>query len=223
MIRRPPRSTLSSSSAASDVYKRQVSTQSTGAATQSVMERGEMGGPSPGRKNHVDMVERAIEYALLLIGTPYAWWTGGAIPIAAPMWAEDAPAPDPTSVASVNCAGLTNLMLRSVEQPLPWAEHTGRGGTAAYGEVYARSGVAFALGERYPRGTLLLRRYRNVQDQGHVAVVLDDAGASANVLQSFSYGHPSESPGVSASYTVEESHAGGFYELAVLPEHWLTT
>eukprot|EP00828_Plagiopyla_frontata_P045119 TRINITY_DN7616_c0_g1_i8.p3 TRINITY_DN7616_c0_g1~~TRINITY_DN7616_c0_g1_i8.p3 ORF type:complete len:109 (+),score=27.88 TRINITY_DN7616_c0_g1_i8:100-426(+) len=29
MIRRPPRSTLSSSSAASDVYKRQVSTQST--------------------------------------------------------------------------------------------------------------------------------------------------------------------------------------------------
>eukprot|EP00658_Telonema_sp_P-2_P022812 TRINITY_DN1912_c0_g1_i4.p1 TRINITY_DN1912_c0_g1~~TRINITY_DN1912_c0_g1_i4.p1 ORF type:complete len:137 (+),score=32.95 TRINITY_DN1912_c0_g1_i4:109-519(+) len=31
MIRRPPRSTLSSSSAASDVYKRQVSTQSTGA------------------------------------------------------------------------------------------------------------------------------------------------------------------------------------------------
>eukprot|EP00658_Telonema_sp_P-2_P028293 TRINITY_DN216_c0_g1_i3.p2 TRINITY_DN216_c0_g1~~TRINITY_DN216_c0_g1_i3.p2 ORF type:complete len:106 (+),score=21.46 TRINITY_DN216_c0_g1_i3:84-401(+) len=30
MIRRPPRSPLSSSSAASDVYKRQVSTQSTG-------------------------------------------------------------------------------------------------------------------------------------------------------------------------------------------------
>eukprot|EP00658_Telonema_sp_P-2_P037784 TRINITY_DN2715_c0_g1_i5.p1 TRINITY_DN2715_c0_g1~~TRINITY_DN2715_c0_g1_i5.p1 ORF type:complete len:171 (-),score=26.60 TRINITY_DN2715_c0_g1_i5:186-698(-) len=33
MIRRPPRSTLSSSSAASDVYKRQVSTQSTGTHT----------------------------------------------------------------------------------------------------------------------------------------------------------------------------------------------
>eukprot|EP00656_Telonema_subtile_P019761 TRINITY_DN2096_c0_g1_i2.p1 TRINITY_DN2096_c0_g1~~TRINITY_DN2096_c0_g1_i2.p1 ORF type:complete len:135 (-),score=23.86 TRINITY_DN2096_c0_g1_i2:577-981(-) len=33
MTRRPPRSTLSSSSAASDVYKRQVSTQSTGFST----------------------------------------------------------------------------------------------------------------------------------------------------------------------------------------------
>eukprot|EP00658_Telonema_sp_P-2_P031632 TRINITY_DN23625_c0_g1_i1.p1 TRINITY_DN23625_c0_g1~~TRINITY_DN23625_c0_g1_i1.p1 ORF type:complete len:181 (-),score=21.98 TRINITY_DN23625_c0_g1_i1:63-605(-) len=39
MIRRPPRSTLSSSSAASDVYKRQVSTQSTG--------KGKGGGISP--------------------------------------------------------------------------------------------------------------------------------------------------------------------------------
>eukprot|EP00658_Telonema_sp_P-2_P078444 TRINITY_DN7348_c0_g1_i1.p1 TRINITY_DN7348_c0_g1~~TRINITY_DN7348_c0_g1_i1.p1 ORF type:complete len:216 (-),score=41.47 TRINITY_DN7348_c0_g1_i1:374-1021(-) len=38
MIRRPPRSTLSSSSAASDVYKRQVSTQSTGS-----QQIGEMG------------------------------------------------------------------------------------------------------------------------------------------------------------------------------------
>eukprot|EP00656_Telonema_subtile_P001935 TRINITY_DN1083_c0_g1_i5.p1 TRINITY_DN1083_c0_g1~~TRINITY_DN1083_c0_g1_i5.p1 ORF type:complete len:698 (-),score=169.35 TRINITY_DN1083_c0_g1_i5:100-2193(-) len=36
MIRRPPRSTLSSSSAASDVYKRQVSTQSTGSAGDNV-------------------------------------------------------------------------------------------------------------------------------------------------------------------------------------------
>eukprot|EP00656_Telonema_subtile_P044055 TRINITY_DN5035_c0_g1_i1.p1 TRINITY_DN5035_c0_g1~~TRINITY_DN5035_c0_g1_i1.p1 ORF type:complete len:1026 (-),score=226.18 TRINITY_DN5035_c0_g1_i1:63-3140(-) len=36
MIRRPPRSTLSSSSAASDVYKRQVSTQSTGKRTASM-------------------------------------------------------------------------------------------------------------------------------------------------------------------------------------------
>eukprot|EP00656_Telonema_subtile_P056885 TRINITY_DN921_c0_g1_i3.p1 TRINITY_DN921_c0_g1~~TRINITY_DN921_c0_g1_i3.p1 ORF type:complete len:196 (+),score=48.25 TRINITY_DN921_c0_g1_i3:108-695(+) len=36
MIRRPPRSTLSSSSAASDVYKRQVSTQSTGTFIESM-------------------------------------------------------------------------------------------------------------------------------------------------------------------------------------------
>eukprot|EP00656_Telonema_subtile_P043400 TRINITY_DN49767_c0_g1_i1.p2 TRINITY_DN49767_c0_g1~~TRINITY_DN49767_c0_g1_i1.p2 ORF type:complete len:147 (+),score=31.34 TRINITY_DN49767_c0_g1_i1:89-529(+) len=40
MIRRPPRSTLSSSSAASDVYKRQVSTQSTGISLLITMPRG---------------------------------------------------------------------------------------------------------------------------------------------------------------------------------------
>eukprot|EP00658_Telonema_sp_P-2_P078518 TRINITY_DN7369_c0_g1_i1.p1 TRINITY_DN7369_c0_g1~~TRINITY_DN7369_c0_g1_i1.p1 ORF type:complete len:384 (+),score=70.98 TRINITY_DN7369_c0_g1_i1:85-1236(+) len=45
MIRRPPRSTLSSSSAASDVYKRQVSTQSTGELVECTMEPG--GGLGP--------------------------------------------------------------------------------------------------------------------------------------------------------------------------------
>eukprot|EP00658_Telonema_sp_P-2_P050039 TRINITY_DN380_c0_g1_i15.p1 TRINITY_DN380_c0_g1~~TRINITY_DN380_c0_g1_i15.p1 ORF type:complete len:101 (-),score=21.33 TRINITY_DN380_c0_g1_i15:212-514(-) len=39
MIRRPPRSTLSSSSAASDVYKRQVSTQSTGVQGHCIMDK----------------------------------------------------------------------------------------------------------------------------------------------------------------------------------------
>eukprot|EP00658_Telonema_sp_P-2_P006003 TRINITY_DN1227_c0_g1_i1.p1 TRINITY_DN1227_c0_g1~~TRINITY_DN1227_c0_g1_i1.p1 ORF type:complete len:251 (-),score=43.75 TRINITY_DN1227_c0_g1_i1:207-959(-) len=51
MIRRPPRSTLSSSSAASDVYKRQVSTQSTGQLACKMAESGNLApstGPSYG-------------------------------------------------------------------------------------------------------------------------------------------------------------------------------
>eukprot|EP00656_Telonema_subtile_P002181 TRINITY_DN1094_c0_g1_i2.p1 TRINITY_DN1094_c0_g1~~TRINITY_DN1094_c0_g1_i2.p1 ORF type:complete len:285 (-),score=40.84 TRINITY_DN1094_c0_g1_i2:29-883(-) len=44
VMRRPPRSTLSSSSAASDVYKRQVSTQSTGKNGNGVMEESEAWG-----------------------------------------------------------------------------------------------------------------------------------------------------------------------------------
>eukprot|EP00658_Telonema_sp_P-2_P027048 TRINITY_DN20974_c0_g1_i1.p1 TRINITY_DN20974_c0_g1~~TRINITY_DN20974_c0_g1_i1.p1 ORF type:complete len:204 (+),score=35.56 TRINITY_DN20974_c0_g1_i1:106-717(+) len=47
MIRRPPRSTLSSSSAASDVYKRQVSTQSTGTARGGMAGCAHCGAPSP--------------------------------------------------------------------------------------------------------------------------------------------------------------------------------
>eukprot|EP00656_Telonema_subtile_P018294 TRINITY_DN1986_c0_g1_i3.p1 TRINITY_DN1986_c0_g1~~TRINITY_DN1986_c0_g1_i3.p1 ORF type:complete len:171 (-),score=32.91 TRINITY_DN1986_c0_g1_i3:347-859(-) len=50
MIRRPPRSTLSSSSAASDVYKRQVSTQSTGKHKDTTRKSAVMGGQTGARK-----------------------------------------------------------------------------------------------------------------------------------------------------------------------------
>lgn len=112
-------------------------------------------------------------------------------------------------------------MLRVVGVALPWTQLTGRGGTGAYGSVYQRHGVPFDVESSYPRGTLLVRRYRGLKDQGHVAVVLDEAGPQAKVLQSFSEGYPSEAPGVSATYSVLESHAGGYYEFAVLPERWL--
>eukprot|EP00658_Telonema_sp_P-2_P033430 TRINITY_DN24543_c0_g1_i11.p1 TRINITY_DN24543_c0_g1~~TRINITY_DN24543_c0_g1_i11.p1 ORF type:complete len:452 (+),score=110.27 TRINITY_DN24543_c0_g1_i11:111-1466(+) len=57
MIRRPPRSTLSSSSAASDVYKRQVSTQSTGVEKRAMAKR----------KREADFVEK-LAAALLAQG-----------------------------------------------------------------------------------------------------------------------------------------------------------
>ena len=66
-----------------------------------------------------DNVHRAIAYGRQLVGTPYGWWTGGGIPAGEPMFARNAPAPPTSSVASVNCTGLTNLMLRSVGKPVP--------------------------------------------------------------------------------------------------------
>jgi hypothetical protein len=85
-------------------------------------------------------------------------------------------------------------------------------------------GEPFALSNTYPRGTLLLRKYRDVKDQGHVAVVLDGAlGEESPVLQSFAKGgYPETQPGVNADFTVKESHDGGYYEHAVLPSQWLS-
>ena len=53
-----------------------------------------------------------------------------------------------------------------------------------------------------------------------MAVVLDCAGKDAKVLQSHSAGFPAVQPGVNKSFTVAQSHGGGFYEYAVLPEDW---
>eukprot|EP00658_Telonema_sp_P-2_P006958 TRINITY_DN12604_c0_g1_i2.p1 TRINITY_DN12604_c0_g1~~TRINITY_DN12604_c0_g1_i2.p1 ORF type:complete len:251 (+),score=76.17 TRINITY_DN12604_c0_g1_i2:136-888(+) len=57
MIRRPPRSTLSSSSAASDVYKRQVSTQSTGLPRSEMAEPGSAVLRASAEEERIDLPE----------------------------------------------------------------------------------------------------------------------------------------------------------------------
>ena len=148
------------------------------------------------------------------------------------------------------CAGLTNLLDRRVGAPnaagIARAEaealaealeasaagnvgipRSGQwfGGTLAYWPYYAHVAEPFDINKRYPAGTLIMRRSRwdpngpFTADQGHVAVIFYVDGV-AHVLQSFA---PvgSTRPGVTASVKLVDSHAGGFYERAVLPQHWL--
>jgi hypothetical protein len=164
-------------------------------------------------------VDHAIAYALKLVGKPYGWWYSGSLPAGAPMWTANGPPPGPSQVSSANCAGLTNLMLRSVGRKVPHdpSGWVGAGGTAAYWAFYKSVSEPFNVNKTYPKGTLLGRRYRNNVDQGHVAVVL----GNGRVLQSFANCYGCSAPGINTSYTVAQSHSGGYYEYAVLPQHWL--
>src|SRR5215216_724348 len=67
-------------------------------------------------------------------------------------------------------------------------------------------------------GVLIGRSYRNnsLAGQGHVAILLPDS----KVLQSFQFGADGE-PGLNADYTIEESHAGGYYEIMGHPKDWI--
>lgn len=166
-----------------------------------------------------DNVSRALAYGQSLVGTPYGWWFSGPLPAGEPMWTAGGPAPSAAYVRarSTNCAGLLNLMLRSVGKPLPSTPAQGVGGTGAYGAYYARVAKRFDPNRNYPAGTLIGRYYRDTYDQGHVAVVL----GNGRVLQSFANFRGGAYPGVNTTYTVAQSHAGYFYEYAVLPEDWL--
>ena len=66
-------------------------------------------------------LEAALAYVTSVEGTHYGWWTGGPIPKTAPAWADDSPPPAATAVraSSCFCAGIPNLMLRVVGQPIP--------------------------------------------------------------------------------------------------------
>ncbi len=164
------------------------------------------------RKDH-DPVAKAIAYGESVIGAPYVWWKGGPLPKQAPMWTADGPPPEAAVVRKegTNCAGLTNLMLRAIGKKVPSVEGFGQGGTGTYAKYYEAVAQKFDIDQKYPSGTLVGRRYRGVNNQGHVAVVL----ANGHVLQSI----PDE--GVNKTYTLKQSHGKGYYEYAVLPEDWL--
>lgn len=164
-------------------------------------------------------VQRAVDFGRALIGTDYGWWFSGPLPKGEPMWTAGGTPPSVGYVRarSANCTGLTNLMLRAVGKPLPHAPGAGTGGTYAYQKYYASVAEPFNPNRSYPAGTLLGRRYRDTYDQGHVAVVL----GNGRVLQSFAWTRGGSRPGVNATYTVAQSHDGGYYHYAVLPQHWL--
>lgn len=175
---------------------------------------------------------KSLEYGVKLIGTPYDYWRGGENQKEAPMFAENGPPPNKLDIVSANCAGLCNLVLRSIGKKLPYSENTKTiGGTESYFDFYKNKSYEFNINNTYPMGTLLMRDYRDLNDQGHVAILLEGKGRDSLVLQSHVEGEYFEStnPGVNAMYTLEESNkffknadgTGCYYERVVLPEDWL--
>ena len=175
-------------------------------------------------------IEDAINFGLSLVGTPYDYWKGGDIQILAPMFAINGPCPNKKDIVSANCVGLVNLMLRYVGKEIPYDIDT-CGGIYAYSQYYKFLKQPFDIQKSYPKGTLLIRNYRNIYDQGHLAVILEDKGRHSKILQSHVEGEwfKSTSPGVNTNHTLDESHKSFYdtnnnpcyYEFAVLPENWL--
>ena len=161
-------------------------------------------------------INDAINFGKSLVGIPYGWWSGGDCDIKGPMWAENGPVPK--NINSCNCAGLANLILRYMNKELPYIENITIGGTLSYFTYYESVSEPFDIDKTYPIGTLLMRNFRDIDDQGHVAIIIENTGKISKVLQS----HIDDTTnGVNIDYSLEESHCGDYYEKIVLPENWL--
>lgn len=66
-------------------------------------------------------------------------------------------------------------------------------------------------GKWYPNGTVIIRKYRDEVDQGHIGIVVD-----GYVLQSYPFSS-SDYPDCNMAWTIAESDAGYYYEIAVPP------
>ena len=162
-------------------------------------------------------------YWPLIDDMPYGWWTSGDVPPYAPSYAINEACPAMSWLLGQEgfCASVPTLNLRAVGKRVPsYGNLRFDGGTYAYAIYYRDYIKPFRLADVRP-GDLIGRYYRDVRDQGHVAIVLD----GDRCLQSFDGGAQLEGyfngPGVNRIYTVAQSHAGGYYEWRVSREDWI--
>lgn len=164
-----------------------------------------------------DKLQNIINYGLSLVGIPYDWWREGPCQIKEPMWAENGPEVLKKDIISCNCAGLINLLLRKSGKKLPYFEKS-IGGTESYFRYYNNVSEDFDINKMYPIGTLLMKDFIDVNNQGHVAMVIELKGKKSKILQSHI---DSEINGVTTFYDIEESNKIYNYEKIVLPENWI--
>ena len=186
-------------------------------------------------------VNKAINYVKKLIGTPYKYWhpEDEMIVDNGPFWAYDSKAPNIKEVMSSSCActGLLNLMRRKLNLSVPGVaqNHKYAGGTYEWYRYLKNKGcsVNFDINVKYPKGTLVLRKYRSPEDQGHVAVIITELKSNVlyeKIIQSYSNDFYSETdfsksgPGITITESLGLSHfviPEGYYSYACLPINWL--
>lgn len=162
----------------------------------------------------MERVEYILSKAEELIGIEYNPWNPNISCYGnhGPFWAFHAPCPslDLIKKGQLNCAGFINILRRDLNLEIPGAfdESYYAGGTYEW-YIYLDSReylVAFQKNIDYPRGTLLLRRYRDVEDDGHLAIV---TGRDTVV-------HSIKGKGVT-----HDSLWPDYYEYVCYPEDWL--
>jgi hypothetical protein len=149
-----------------------------------------------------------------LEGTRYVWWQEGMrCGPAPPFYAADAPPPSDYHVRrdGINCAGLINLIRRALSLPIAGVA-TGdyyAGGTYAWTQHFQTAGLLDKYNPTcfYPAGTLLVRPYADPEDQGHLAVLLEQNQV----------GHAIPGRGI----VIEPLLNPSYFQYIVRPQDWL--
>lgn len=156
------------------------------------------------------ILAKADEY----IGIAYSAWNPDVSCYGdhGPFWSYNGPAPslDRVKQELLNCVGLINVLRRELGLAVPGAaEHKYyAGGTYEWYSYFdfQKKLEPYDSKKEYPRGTLLLRRFRNQEDDGHLAIIRN----KKQVI------HSIKVYGVRHDIIWQD-----YYEYVCLPEDWL--
>jgi len=182
----------------------------------------------------MSQIKDILEYSKSLEGIKYTWWTKGSTNEAPhPFYIEKIPTKAYLKKHGINCAGFINLLRQKAGKKVP-GSGINRGGTDGWFNYLKKKQVLEKFDDikNYPLGTLFLRKYRNVEDQGHVAVYLTK-GKNPNrplygeIIHSHAAEPDPKDCGVDITafgwshFWNRDTSPNGYYEYAVLPKDWL--
>ena len=174
-------------------------------------------------------IQKIIEYAETLLGIKYTPWVGGSTnKTPHPFYTDKIPSKEYIVENGVNCAGFINLLRLKAGKLVPGENNT-KGGTVAWYKYLEKINALekFDYMKDYPLGTLFIRRYRNIQKQGHMAVLYcrihneNKNEISQKIIHSYGDSSYKGEVGLTPLLFSHFSLIGGFYEFAVLPHKWL--
>jgi len=189
-----------------------------------------------------DKINKTMEFIHLLLKMkiPYRWWDFDKDRKEDPMYAVETFSEvnlKKIKKDGVNCAGFINLvrLYNGLSVPGVKEKHKYAGGTRWWFNYLKKNNwlEPFIFTKKYPVGTLLIRDYKGLNDQGHVAIIYtDDAEypwenliVHSNPEEPYPKVFPKEPVkyGISTKMlaTSHYSHEYPYYTHAVLPEFWL--
>jgi hypothetical protein len=186
-------------------------------------------------------IDDTLDYIKSLKETQYKWWLYYPYSPNEPSYSSNGEVPPNSYIRShgINCVGVINLMRRYNNRKVPGCfgekPEVYTGGPFIWFDYLHDRGVLhkFDATRVYPKGTLLLRKYKDRDDHGHIAVIYQSDARGvlhSSLLHSYSYDSLPIAklcePGVCIDDCVGMSHywkKGGFYTHVCKLDDWLYT
>ncbi len=199
-------------------------------------------------KENKKKISAVIRYAKSLVNVPYRWHRDGdKIQSSDKFWAKNGSPVSRTTIDKedkcIVCTGLINLMRRYLGLTIPGLD--GSLNDIEGNKFPGTTGIWFAylsrkdrletidVTRKYPKGTLLLRDFEDIENQGHVAVIIDEKGNSildqriihAYAKLPYKGSEHIKNVGKTGTMKFTSSHyyasPEGYYTHICLPENWL--
>jgi len=165
-------------------------------------------------------INKIIDYAKTFIGIPYTWWTG--METNDVFNCDNIPDLDSLKLNGINCAGFINILIQYSGKSIPksFVQSIPRGGTGFWLIYFIKNRVLKKIDykQKYAIGTLLFRTYNNIDDQGHLAIIVENSKLNSKIIHAYAEEYGGQ---VGISDMITDNTPKNYYEFIVYPKDWL--